>query len=88
MVKMQIQGFHLTVTICSFPFMYVNTVCIDFYIYCSQDSPREAVKTEPWTSDILYSVTVAILLIVVYVRTLHPSIPGGDSGECLNGKKG
>lgn len=36
-----------------------------------------------WTNDIRLSLATSVLLLVVYVVSLHPSVPGGDSGELI-----
>ncbi len=39
------------------------------------DAPR------PWHDGLLVASAVGVALFVLYIRTLHPSVPGGDSGK-------
>ena len=36
-----------------------------------------------WTVDLLMSSVTVLVLLIVYLRTMYPSIPGGDSGESV-----
>ena len=49
--------------------------------FLSSRSEDENEKERPWTTDVKICGLTASLLLGLYMRTLHPSVPGGDSGE-------
>ena len=43
-------------------------------------SASEMAELQPLATDVQISVTTSLAVLAVYVATLHPSVPGGDSG--------
>ena len=47
----------------------------------SKESSVELDDIQPLASDAQICVTTSVILLAIYTATLHPSVPGGDSGK-------
>jgi hypothetical protein len=62
----------------------VDLCCFLFLFFCDhRDSRHDTDEVHPLATDTQICVTTSVVLFAIYVATLHPSVPGGDSGQCL-----
>ena len=60
-------------------FQFEFSLFLKNYIFCIFSINEEGEET--WLSDISVSSLSGCILLLLYIRTLHPSVPGGDSGK-------
>ena len=60
-----------------------HSLCVHPCVFMFARSEDENKKERPWTTDVKICGLTASLLLGLYMRTLHPSVPGGDSGKSI-----